>query len=36
MKIKAIRVLALSLSPSLFAGPILEAQDLSKYREFSL
>jgi len=34
MKIKAIRVLALSLAPSLFAGPILEAQDLSKYREF--
>jgi len=36
MKIKAIRVLALSLFPSLFAAPILKAQDLSKYREFSL
>jgi hypothetical protein len=36
MKIKAIRVLALSLTPSLLAAPILKAQDLSKYREFSL
>jgi len=36
MKIKAIGVLALSLTPSLFAAPIIKAQDLSKYREFSL
>ena len=36
MKIKAICVLALSLTPWLFGSPILKAQDLSKYREFSL
>jgi hypothetical protein len=36
MKIKAIHVLALSLTSSLFSSPILKAQDLSKYREFSL
>jgi hypothetical protein len=36
MKIKAIRVLVLSLTPSLLAAPILKAQDLSKYRKFSL
>jgi len=36
MKIKAICVLALSLTPLLFAAPIIKAQDLSKYREFSL
>ena len=36
MKIKAIHVLALFLTSSLFASPILKAQDLSKYREFLL
>jgi hypothetical protein len=36
MKIKAIRVLALSLTSLLLAAPNLKAQDLSKYREFSL
>jgi hypothetical protein len=36
MKMKAIRVLILSLTALFFAVPILGAQDLSKYREFSL
>jgi hypothetical protein len=36
MKMKAIRVLTLSLAVLFFAAPILQAQDLSKYREFSL
>ena len=33
---KAIRVSILSLAALLFAVPILGAQDLSKYRDFSL
>jgi hypothetical protein len=36
MKIKAIRILTLSLTALLLAAPLLRAQDLSKYREFSL
>jgi hypothetical protein len=36
MKMKAIRVLVLSLTALFFAVSILGAQDLSKYREFSL
>jgi hypothetical protein len=36
MKMKAIRVLTFSLTALFFAAPLLQAQDLSKYREFSL
>jgi hypothetical protein len=36
MKMKAIRGLTLSLAAFLLAAPLLRAQNLSKYREFSL
>jgi hypothetical protein len=36
MKMNAIRVLTLSFASLLFVGPMLQAQGLSKYREFSL